>query len=165
MTIFDYNDTVVPCYKTDKIQKYLPEYRQEAMDLFQITRERVSSEFRENHCIRFEGSFSFRSINTKETSAKIVIYQRGIGSWWFKIDPGWSPGVYVWIRVNDNSGQAFQMAAKDQNFFYTWVLSRFEVNRAVSVAPNRNEHFYYFKIEPNDNCSQIADLLAFCSTL
>lgn len=161
---FNYNEPV-PCYKTDKIQKYLPEYSQETMNLFQLIREIVPSGFRENHCIILEGSFSIRATSTKETSAKIVMYQRGIGLWWFKIDPGWSHGVYVWIRANDISGRAFQMAAKDHNFRHRWVLSRFEVNRAVSVAPNPNEHFYYFKIEPNDNRSQIAELLAFCSTL
>lgn len=163
MSLFRY-DCPVPCYQTADITNYRPELFREATNLFQLAREHVLPGYADNHCIIWEGSFSIIAASTIETSAKIVMHQRGVGHW-LGDDPGWGPGVYVWVRANDDSGQEFKMAAQDHSFIHRWVLSRFEPNGAVSVAPNFNEHFYYFRIDAEDDLSRIAQLLAFCSTL
>jgi len=164
MTLFDYNFPV-PCYQTEDIIKYPRQLLQQAADLFQLVGELIPSEFSEAHCKIRDGSFSIIATNSKETSAKIVIYQRGVGRWLVVNNLRWNNGVYIWVRANDESGRAFELAARAPDFNYIWVLSRFTPNCAVSIAPNPNEHFYYFKMEPHDNLTQIAKLLAFCSTL
>jgi len=164
MTLFPYNFPV-PCYQTGRIEIYQPELSLQARALFQLVRERVPPAYAA-HCIICPGSFSIKAkaINAIETSAKIVIFQRTVGRW-MRGDPSWSDGVYIWIRANDESGQAFEMAAREPNFRHRWVLNRFIRDRAVCVAPNFDEHFYYFRIEAHDERTQIVELLAFCSTL
>jgi hypothetical protein len=162
MTLFNYNRPV-PCYQTGRIEIYRTELSVQARDLFQLAHERVPTEYAD-HCIICPGSFSIKAKNAIETSAKIVIFQRKVGRW-MRGDPVWSDGVYIWIRANDESGQAFELAAQYPKFKHRWVLSRFISNRAVCIAPNFDEHFYYFRIEAHDERTQIAELLAFCCTL
>lgn len=162
MTLFDYNFHV-PCYQTEDITRYNHQLSEQARALFQLNRELVPPRFAD-HCIECKGSFSIRAENTNETSAKIIMHQRGIGRW-LRYDPDWSDGVYIWVRANHESGRAFELAARGPDFNHRWVLDRFTPNCAVSVAPNPNDDFYYFKMEPYDNRTQIAKLLAFCSTL
>ena len=163
MTLFDYNSPV-PCYQTADITRYSRHLFDQATALFQLVRENISASFAGHHCIECKGSFSIRATSTNETSAKIVIYQIEVGRG-LRDDPDWSDGVYVWVRANSRSGQAFKRAAQDPNFTHRWVLNRFIPDRAVCVAPNRNEHFYYFRVNSDDDREQIARLLAFCSAL
>jgi len=163
MTLFNYNFPV-PCYQTEEITSYSSQLLRESMALFQLARVRVPPDSAGVHCIQCKGSFSIKATNTDETSAKMVMYQRGVGRW-LRDDPVWSDGVYIWVRTNGHCGEGFEMAARDPKFNHRWVLRRFIPNLAVSVAPNPNEHFYYFKMEADDNRTQIAELLAFCSTL
>jgi len=164
MTLFNYNRPV-PCYQTADITKYSRQLFKQATTLFQLVRERISHAYDvDDHCIIWEGSFSIKATNINETSAKIVMYQRGVGHWLGQV-PHWSDGVYIWVRANDESGQAFEMVAQDPNFKHRWVLNRFIRDSAVSVAPNLNEHFYYFRMEEDDDRIKIAELLAFCCTL
>ena len=163
MSLFGYASHV-PCYQTGVIERYQSDFIREASRLFELTREQVFPEHVDHHCRVYEGSFSIIATSTDETAAKIVMYQEGIGRW-LGNDPDWNRGVYVWVRANDNSGRAFEIAAQDHNFAHGWVLTRFEQNRAVSVAPNPSEHFYYFRMGAEDDRSRIAQLLAFCATL
>lgn len=163
MALFQY-DHGVPCYQTADIREYQREIGHEARNLFQLIHERLLSENAQSHCVARKGSFSIIATSTNETAAKIVMYQTGVGHW-LGADPGWDPGVYVWVRANDGSGRQFEVAARDANFAHRWVLTRFETNRAVSVAPNPNKHFYYFRMSAEDDRSRIAQLLAFCATL
>lgn len=149
----------VPCYQTKPIEMYQSGLIREARNVFQLVRRYANAD-----CKQQKGSFSIKTRTTKETSAKIVIYQNGVGSW-SQDDPVWSDGVYVWIRANGHPGEAFAMAAQAPNFAHRWVLNRLARNRAVSVKPNQDRHFYYFRMNDNDDRTQIAQLLAFCSTL
>jgi len=164
MALFDYHCPVA-CYQTKEATRYSGEVYRRAARLFQLVHDLMPPESAEGHCKIRKGSYSFIAKNTDETSAKIVMYQRGIGRWIVGNEPDWSDGVYIWIRANDESGQAFESAAQDPNFRHRWVLSRIVPDSAVSVAPHPEEHFYYFRLKQDDDETQIAELLVFCSTL
>jgi len=155
----------VPCYQTDDITRYSPELLLEASSLFELVRGRIHSSVVDRHCKIYDGSFSIVATTSQETAAKIVIYERRVGRWLLGNNPSWTDGVYVWVRANDDSGRALEKAIQDPRFDHRWVLDRLVPNRAVSVAPNPAEHFYFFVLEPADDRGRLADLLAFCSTL
>lgn len=163
MALFNYS-SAVSCYRTQDITKYRPQLFGQAARLFQLARECIPPDPVDDHFIIWEGSFSITDKYRDETSAKIVIFERNVGHWQGQ-DPGWDDGVYVWVRANDRSGREFEKAARQSDFKHGWVLDRFMPNRAVSVAPNPLEHFYYFRIDSGEDLTQIAQLLTFCSAL
>jgi hypothetical protein len=164
MPLFPYRSPA-PCYRTNKIDKYPAHIRRLAFDLFSHAHGFMPAAFANDHCVQREGSFSIIATTSDETSAKIVMYDSAVGEWLERNDPGWSDGTCVWVRANDVSGRVFEDAAHDPAFVHNWALTRFVPNEALSVAPNPNEHFYYFKIHPGESRAPIAELLAFCSTL
>jgi hypothetical protein len=133
--------------------------------LFALVQSRVPSDPGVEHCKVWQGSYSIIATTSRETAAKIVMHQRGVGHWRDGTNPGWTDGVYVWIRANGYSGEQFEAAAARQDFRHQWLAARLVPNRAVSVAPHFEEHFRYFRLEPSDDTGEVAELLAFCATL
>jgi len=164
MILTDYTHPV-PCYQTVAITRYSPIIQKDAMTLFALVRSRVTLDPDIEHCQVREGSYSIVATTSREVTAKIVMHERGVGKWIGGTNPGWTDGVYIWIRANGYSGEQFEAATVQQDFKHHWLLARLVPNRAVSVAPHFDEHFRYFHLEPSNNTGRIANLLAFCSTL
>ena len=108
--------------------------------------------------VRFEGSYSIISPNTGETSAKMLIFQQGVG----RENPGplalRNEGVYILIRCNGAIGPAIQASGFQ-------MLSRMHPVDRIGVTPKRDERFGFFPVMAGENLQAIADFVAQISFL
>src|SRR5216683_1561050 len=91
----------MPTYQTDELQRYERRFVQVAEDLFDRVRREIPAQQTERH----KGSFSIYAQTSKETAAKIMVYDPMVGKsgrdW-----PAMRDGVYIWVRANGLVGAA-----------------------------------------------------------
>lgn len=141
-------------YQTDRFSEYSAEFVNVAEALATLLQQQQTGKA----VVRFPGSYSIISPNTGETAAKILIYQRGVGS----ENPGpialQNEGVYILIRRNGDVGPAIQASGLQ-------MLSRTHPNEDIGVTPKRDERFGFFPVMAGENLQQIASFLAQVSHL
>jgi hypothetical protein len=146
-----------PSYQTGRLQEYDPRFLAVAEDLFVRVCSEVPAEQTERHL----GSYSIHAKTSKETAAKIVIYDPQIGH----STRNWPPmrdGVYVWIRANGPIGDAIwggslPTGPKLRSFQRMWR------DVTVQVSANPQADFAYFPIMAGDDLNEIKDLVVACS--
>lgn len=140
-------------YQTAPLEQYSPRLQRVAERIFGLLRERISGSQARKH----EGSYSIIGTSTKETVAKVVIYEAGLGKrnglW-----PDFDDGVHVLVRANG-------LASKT---IWGEIVPRQEpelgarMNRGVTIgiAPRHHRRFAYFRVKPGERLEDIADMLS-----
>lgn len=144
-----------PSYQTAPLAAYSKELSERAEGLFETVQQRLGQRAR-----KCKGSFSVYANSSSETSAKIVIYQHGLGrrsgEW-----PALADGIYILIRCDGMAGRRIWQGELPGSSAYR---HRLDPNKTLGIAPKHQERFAYFRFEPGDAASDIADLLATCSS-
>src|SRR5438270_1506877 len=145
---FGYNEQM-SSYQTGRFSEYSTEFVNVADRLANLLQQRQTGK----PVARFEGSYSIISPNSGETSAKILIFQQGVG----KVNLGplalHNNGVYILVRRNGTVGPAVQASRLA-------MLSRIDQRDEIGVAPKHAEQFGFFPIMAGENLQDIADFLA-----
>ncbi len=144
-----------PSYQTAPLIEYSAFLRHRVEELFDVITRKIGSKAR-----RYKGSFSVFGNRSKETAAKIVIYQRGLGrengTW-----PAISDGVYILVRCNGAVGRAIWDADMLRSNPFHQRLNR---NQTLGIAPKHRERFAYFRLGTKDDIEVVGDLLATCAS-
>ncbi|HET8889091.1 MAG TPA: hypothetical protein VFQ41_09315 [Candidatus Angelobacter sp.] len=141
-------------YQTGRFAEYSTEFVDVADRLANLLQQRQTAK----PIARFEGSYSIISPNTGETSAKILIFQQGVG----RENPGplalRNEGVYILTRRNGTIGPTIQASGFQ-------MLSRTHPVDNIGVTPKRDERFGFFPVMAGENFQNIVDFLAQVSFL
>ena len=146
----------MPAYQTDRLERYPTEFRNVAEDLFA----RVSALIDDGQAKRYPGSYSILGTSTKETAAKIMIYDPQVG----KASADWPhirDGVYVLVRTN--GGLAREIWQGILSHEMPEIFSRLWRRDTISVRPKADETFAYFPVMAGDDLQHLAVFLAACS--
>jgi len=141
-------------YQTGRFSEYVAEFVDVAGRLANLIQQRQTGK----PVVRFEGSYSIVSPNSSETSAKILIFQHGVGRINFGPLALRNDGVYVMVRRNGTVGPAVQASGFA-------MLSRLDPRDEIGVAPKHDEQFGFFPVMAGENLQQIAGFLAQISFL
>ncbi|HEY6766788.1 MAG TPA: hypothetical protein VI386_18665, partial [Candidatus Sulfotelmatobacter sp.] len=129
-----------------------------ARDLLRRVRERdPSTQVKER-----AGSFSILGKSSKETAAKIVLYDPGIGKPSTTV-PFMRNGVYIWIRANGVTGDAIWGDTLPLEM--PWIFRRMQRNQTLEIAPRNGAKFAYFPVMAGDDLEEIAVLLRACAAV
>ena len=143
-------------YQTDRLEKYPENFQRVARELFN----RLGDTIQPTQLKKFPGSYSILGSTSKETAAKIVIYDPCIG----KTPRQWRPirdGVYVLIRANGGLAENIWGDILDKEL--PEAFSRMGRSVTMAVAPRYGEQFAYFPVMAGDDFEEIVSLIAACS--
>lgn len=135
----------------------MPSYQTVALAAYQRELQRLASDLHERALLRipeaqvrsYPGSYSVIGSTTPETVAKILIYERGIGTE-EGVFPPLRDGVYVFVRVNGTAEDEIWREEVQQMFpaFFRMMSP----TTTLGIAPQRAERFAYFEaIRPTDS--------------
>ena len=143
-------------YQTDRLEKYPAGFQRVAQELF----DRLRCEMGPAQRKRFPGSYSIFGSTSKETAAKIVIYDPRIGKkprQWPRI----RDGVYILVRANGGLAENIWGDILDQEL--PDAFSRMSRTDTVAISPKHDEQFAYFPLMAGDDLDEITSLLGACS--
>jgi hypothetical protein len=148
----------MPSYQTKPLVEYEPRYLEIARELLRRVLERAPS----TRVKEYDGSFSIFGTSSKETAAKIVLYDPHIGkpsaTW-----PFMRNGVYVWVRANGVTGNAIWGDTLPDEM--PWIFNRMRRQETLEIAPHYEAKFAYFPVMAGDDLEEIAQLLAACAAV
>jgi hypothetical protein len=143
-------------YQTGRLQQYDRRF----LDVAEAVFERVCRRTAPHQVERHEGSFSIYGQSSKETAAKIVIWDQQVGrssrDW-----PRMRDGVYIWIRCNGPLGEAIWGDALPNEM--PWMFQRMWRDSTVQISANSQAEFTYFPIMAGDDLDDIASLISACA--
>ena len=147
----------MPTYQTKPLVEYQQAYQEIARDLFL----RVSEQLPPGNVVEYKGSYSVLASTSRETVAKIVVYDPEIGR---RSDlPFMRDGVYVWIRSNGALGPRIFTGALPEEMGV--LFRRMDRNRPISIAPHHDTEFRYLPVMAGDDPDEIAHLLVRCARI
>jgi hypothetical protein len=136
-------------YQTARFVEYAAGFQEVARNIAERVRVRAGDGLKE-----YDGSFSIIGRTSKETAAKIVIYQPNLGRENLPPFPLQQPGVYILIR---NDGE---IGPRIWNGQLSWnLLERCVPDADIGVAPKHAERFRFFPIMAGESLTAIEDLL------
>ena len=106
------------------------------------------------HLAHHNGSYSILPQTSKETAAKIILYEPHLGKQNGEHFPLRHPGVYILVRRNGAIGQHIWGGARCSPN----LLERCEI-QDIGVAPKHDESFRFFPVMAGESLDQIAGLL------
>src|SRR4051794_13819294 len=146
----------MPIYRTAPLDNYKRGFVDVARNLF----ERVCQKLPDSQTSpQPDGSFSIFPQESRETAAKIVIYQAQLK--WTKDWPPMAEGVYIWIRANGPSGRAIWDDILPLEI--PWMFDRMNREDTVQIALHPQANFAYFPVMAGDDMEEVADFIAHCA--
>lgn len=135
-------------------------YQTAPLSAYSAENQRAAGEFYDKIAVgartkQFKGSYSIFGISSKETVAKVVIYEGGKG----KVNGEWHPrpGVYALIRANGTAGEQNRAALAANG-----LLAALPSSDTIGVAPKHTERFYYLRVD-DTNVNHCLELLRVCA--
>ena len=136
-------------YQTVRLVEYAAGFQEVARNIAERVRARVGERLKE-----YDGSFSIIARTSKETAAKIVIYQPNLGHENVPPFPLQQPGVYILIRSDGEIGPRIWNGQLSWN-----LLERCVPGVDIGVAPKHAERFRFFPVMAGESITDIEDLL------
>jgi hypothetical protein len=149
-------ETIVPSYQSKALVEYEERYLDVARDLAHRVSEKVSAA----QVKEYKGTFSILRTTTKETSAKIVLWDPEN---WKSGDalPFMREGVYIWVRANGELGEAIWGDTLPVEI--PWIFRRMQKTISLQISPHYDVEFAYFPVMAGDDLDEIVEFLAACA--
>jgi hypothetical protein len=136
-------------YQTARFVEYAAGFQEVARNIAERVRVRAGDRLKE-----YDGSFSIIGRTSKETAAKIVIYQPNLGRENLLPFPVQQPGVYILVRSNGEIGPRIWNSQISRN-----LLERCVPGADIGIAPKHAERFRFFPVMAGESIAAIEDLL------
>jgi hypothetical protein len=136
-------------YQTARFVEYAAGFQDVARNIADRVRGRAGDSLKE-----YDGSFSVIGRTSKETAAKIIIYQPNLGRENRPPFPLHQPGVYILIRNDGEIGPRIWNGQISSN-----LLKRCIPGDDIGVAPKHAERFRFFPVMAGESLAAIEDLL------
>jgi len=148
----------VPSYHSKPLVEYEERYLEVARDIAQRVSEKVSPKLVKE----YKGSFSIVHTTSKETMAKIVLWDP---EKWKPSDslPFMREGVYIWVRANGVVSESIWGDTLPLEM--PWIFRRMKRQLHLEIEPHYDVEFAYFPVMVGDDLEEIAQLLAACANV
>ena len=137
-------------YQTVVLSEYSPSFQEVAREIAERLEQRINASL-----VRHPGSYSIIPQTSKETAAKIIIYETHLGGEHRPPFPLRHPGVYILVRRNGEIGPRIWNRAR----FSPNLLERCEHEIDLGIAPKHDERFLFFPVMAGESLATIMDLL------
>jgi hypothetical protein len=146
----------MPSYQS----KPLVEYEERYVNIASTIAQRLSEKVPAAQLKEYKGTFSILRTTTKETAAKIVLWDPEN---WKSGDalPFMREGVYIWVRANGELGESIWGDTLPVEM--PWMFRRLQRTITLQIAPHYDVEFAYFPVMAGDDLDEIAEFLAACA--